>query len=159
MKLKVETWRIIWRYLVTLAVIYLVSFLALLSVFLSFNQETNTLYWLPFSVQHIVIISIFLGAGIIILFPTIFSYYYVVESKYFLMKKYWKIFQFDYANIEFIDIDESKRKKMVIFYSPTCGIKYLLGDKDGVLLETIIKKSHANMSVEEFKSKHPEVRY
>ncbi len=97
--------------------------------------------------------------GFSMLIPSLISYYYIVEDKYFIMKKFGKEYQFDYANIEFIDIEESQKKKMVIFYSPKSKTRYLLGDKDGKLLETLIKKCPPTISVNEFKRKHPEERY
>ena len=75
------------------------------------------------------------------------------------MKKFGKEYQFDYKNIEFIDVEESKRKNMAIFYSSKAKMRYLLGDKDGVLVDTLIKKCLNTMSREEFRRKHPEERY
>ena len=159
MKLRVEPWRIIWRFLITILVIYALAAGGILLTFIKIDSTTNEIIWLPFSTYHYIIISLLLAIGIGTFIPSLFSYYYVVEDKYFLMKKYGKTFEFTYKNIEFIDIDESKRKKMVIFYAPTCGTKYLLGDKKGVLLDTLIKKCHDIMSVEEFRRAHPEQRY
>lgn len=75
------------------------------------------------------------------------------------MKRVGKDYQFDYNNIYFIDIEKSKKKKMVIFYSSKAKMRYMLGDKDGVLLETLIKKCPKTMSVEEFRRRHPEEKY
>ena len=79
-----------------------------------------------------------------------------MESKYFIQKKFGREYQFDYSNIEFIDVENSKKKKMIIFYSKTAKMRYMLGDKDGVVLDTLIKKCPNVMSVEEFRRKHPE---
>lgn len=75
------------------------------------------------------------------------------------MYKYKKEYVFDYKSIEFIDIEESKRKKQVIFYSPRARTRYLLGDKNGKLLETLIKKCPNTLSVAQFRAKHPEEKY
>ena len=75
------------------------------------------------------------------------------------MKRYFKEYLFDYDKIEFIDIEQSKKKDMVIFYSSTAKMKYLLADKEGKLLEALIKKCPNTLSVEEFRRKHPEEKY
>lgn len=158
MKLKVHPWRIIWRYLVMLLVIYIVILGVFIWFFFSINEEGQIVpvEW-TFRQPLMIIIMLILGfSGLI---PSLISYYYIVEDKYFIMKKFGKEYQFDYKNIEFIDIEESKRKKMVIFYSPNSKTRYLLGDRDGKLLETLIKKCPETMSVSEFKRRHPEERY
>ena len=91
--------------------------------------------------------------------PAFASSYYIVDKHSFIVKKYGRETEFDYSNIEFIDIEASQKKKMVIFYSKTARMRYLLGDKDGILLETLIKKCPETMSKEEFRRRHPEEKY
>ena len=88
-----------------------------------------------------------------------FTYYYVIESKHFTMRRFWKEYVFDYKNIEFVDIEESRRKGQVIIYTKKSRTKYLIGDRKGVLLETVIKKCPQTMTVDEFRRAHPEERY
>ena len=159
MKLRVQPWRLIWRFLVALLVIYAVSFGAFISLF--FSIDFNTWVFTPVVWdyrQPLLIIGIFV-IGVAAFIPSLTSCYYICDKHSFIMKRYWKTYEFDYANIKFIDIDESKRKKMVIFWSTTARMKYLLGDKDGVLLDTLIKKCPDIMSKEEFRRAHPEERY
>lgn len=120
------------------------------------NMQITPVVW-DFK-QPLIIVGIFV-VSLIAFIPAITSYYYTVEKKCFIMRKYGKEYEFEYANIEFIDIEESKRKKMVIFYTKTAKTRYLLGDKDGVLLDTLIKKCPNIMSVEEFRRAHPEEKY
>ena len=126
-------------------IIYLLTIGIFFSMFFSIDQDTSTLVFLPFSYRQGLVIGITFLLGVIAFIPSLTSYYYVVENKYFIMKKYGKEYQFDYANIEFLDIEESKRKEMVIFYSSKGGMRYLLGDKIGVLLDTLIKKCQKNI--------------
>jgi len=159
MKLRIAAWRLIWRFLVVILIIYVVALGFLSYFFLTIDQETNSIVFLPFGINQIIILVGMFVLGVIAFIPSLTSCYYVVEKKSFTMRRYWKIYEFSYANIEFIDIEESKRKKMVIFYASTCKTKYLLGDKKGILLETLIKKCPNTMSVEEFRRRHPEEKY
>ncbi|MCR4912101.1 MAG: hypothetical protein K5925_06290 [Bacilli bacterium] len=158
-KYRVATWRIVWRFLVVLLIIYVILFSALSSLFIAFDSSSGTFYAIPWDYHQPMVIGIALAAGLGIFIPTLFSYYYMIEDKYFIMKKFGKEYQFEYKNIEFVDINESKRKNMAIFYSSKAKMRYLLGDKNGVLVETLIKKCPNTMSVEEFRRKHPEEKY
>ena len=84
---------------------------------------------------------------------------YVIEDKYFAVRRLKKEYVYDYNSIIFIDFEASKRKKMVILYTKKSGMKYMLGDKDGKLLETLEKKCPNTMSVSEFRRTYPQARY
>ena len=158
MKVRVSTWAITWRYLIFSLILIVVLFLAFFGVFFAPNAE-GVLTFVGFGVSQIMIVVLVPAVLVVFYLLSVFTYYYVIEDKYFIMKRFGREFIFDYKNIEFIDIDESKRKNQVIFYSPKSRTRYLLGDRDGKLLETLIKKCPKTMSVQEFKMKHPEERY
>ena len=159
MKLKINPWRLVWRFAVVLIVMYVAAFFMFFFLFFNFDKETGSFTFLKWDYRQPLVISIVFLLALGAFIPSLTSYYYVIENKYFIMKKYGKEIQFDYSNIEFIDIEESKKKKMVIFYGSKCKMRYLLGDKDGVLLETLIKKCPNTMSVNDFRRKHPEEKY
>ena len=158
MKVRVSTWAITWRYLIFSLILIVILFLAFFGVFFAPNTE-GVLTFVGFGVSQIMIVVLVPAVLVVFYLLSVFTYYYVIEDKYFIMKRFGREFIFDYKNIEFIDIDESKRKHQVIFYSPKSRTRYLLGDRDGKLLETLIKKCPKTMSVQEFKMKHPEERY
>ncbi len=158
MKVKVSVWRITWRYLIVSLIVLGALFGVSFTLFITVNEAGETIPATWGVGQYMLVI--FAGVALLFFyFLSIFSYYYVIEKDHFVLKRYWKEYQFDYKNIEFIDIEESKRKKQVIFYSPKSKTRYLLGDKDGVLLDTLIKKCPNTMSVPQFRAKHPEERY
>ena len=157
MKLKIGVWRITWRYLVVFLVIFLIAFGTCFSVF--FEITDTGVVPREFGSSQIIFLVIFFGIFIVTYILSLIGFYYVVEDKYFSVKKFGKEITYDYQNIEFIDIETSKRKKQVIFYSKVARMRYMLGDKNGVLLETLIKKCPNIMSVEEFRRRHPEERY
>ena len=158
MKLKVHPWRIIWRFLVALLVVYIITLGVFIGFFFTIN-DAGQIIPVEWTFRQPLIIGIMIALGFSMLIPSLLSYYYIVEDKYFIMKKFGREYEFNYSNIEFIDIEESQKKKMVIFYSPKSKTRYLLGDRDGKLLETLIKKCPPTMSVAEFRRKHPEERY
>ena len=48
---------------------------------------------------------------------------------------------------------------MIIFYSTKAKMRYMLGDNDGKVLETLIKKCPNILTKEEFRRRHPEESY
>ena len=103
------------------------------------------------------LIAVFTLLGLGAFIPSFFSYYQI-EKNHFLMKRYFREYIFDYDNIEYIDFEESERKNMVIFYSKTAKMKYLLGDKDGELLNALKKNCKNLYSLEELRRRHPQER-
>ena len=159
MKLRVAPWRIVWRFLVVFLVITIILFLSTSAVYFDIDLETWTWTPKPWEFSQVFIIIVLGVVFVTFLVMSLLFYYYKIEDKYFIMKRFGKEYQFEYKNIEFIDIEKSKKKGQVIFYSKTAKMRYMLGDKDGILLETLIKKCPETMSVEDFRRRHPEERY
>ena len=157
MKYKVATWRITWRFLLASLFVFLALIGMASSLF--FGAKDGKIFIQPFGVGQILLLSVFFGLSIGFYIITINNFYYTIDKHSFSMKKFSKTYEFDYKSIEFIDIEESKKKGLVIFYTPRGKLRYLLGDKDGVLLDTLIKKCPNIMSIEEFRRAHPEEKY
>ena len=156
MKVRVSWWRITWRFLLVYLVILIVAFFSFIGAFFSIDWSTFTWTPLEWGTGQTVFISVFAVLFLTTYIPSITCFYFIIDEYSFTQKRIGKDYIFEYKNIEFIDIDESKRKGMVIFYSSTAKMRYLLGDKDGVLLETLIKKCPSIMSKDEFRRRHPE---
>lgn len=90
---------------------------------------------------------------------SLFGYYYVIEKDHFLVYKLGRVFQYDYKNIMFIDVEKSKKENVITFYTPKAKMQYLLKDRQGLLLETLLKKCTNTVSLEEFRRLHPEEKY
>ncbi len=157
MVVRIHPWRITWRYLAVFAVLLIVGLISFSGLFLTMSNGSLVLR--PWGATHTAFVTVF-ATAFVALYPfALFGQSYVIEDKYFAVRKFKKEFVYEYKNIEFIDFDESKRKKMVILYTKKSRMKYLLGDKDGLLLETLIKKCPDVMNVYEFRRRHPEERY
>ena len=157
MKLKVATWRLTWRFLLAFLFVALAIFGMGSSIFL--GVVNGKLVFRPWSVGHTILLTVLFATSISFYIISLTSFYYQIENSYFIMRRFGKTYEFEYKSIEFIDIDESKKKNMVIFYTPKSKTRYLLGDKEGKLLETLIKKCPDVLTVEEFRRKHPEEKY
>ena len=160
MKYRPRIWSITWRYLIVALIIVVAALGFSFSVFFKADPDTGKLLFITtwgFSQYFIVVLIPAVLIGFYILSVT--QYYYIIDNKSFSLFRFGKEYVFEYKNIEFIDIDESKRKNQIIFYSPKSRTKYLLGDKGGVLLETLIKKCPNTLTVQEFRRAHPEERY
>ncbi len=157
MKLKVATWRLTWRFLLAFLFVALAIFGMGSSIFL--GVVDGKMVFLPWSAGHTILLAVLFGTSISFYIVSLTSFYYQIENSYFIMRRFGKTYEFEYKSIEFIYIEESKKKNMVIFYTPKSKTRYLLGDKEGKLLETLIKKCPNVLTVEEFRRKHPEEKY
>ena len=159
MKLKISLWRITWRYLIAALFFFVILIAFGFNIYLAKDPETGKTILAPWGVSQILFTAFIFGAIIIGYVLSVNNYYYIVEDDYFIVKKFSKTIQYDYRNIEFIDIETSQKKKQVIFYVKVAKMRYLLGDKDGVLLNTLIEKCKNTMSLEDFRRVHPEEKY
>ncbi len=159
MKVRPSIWSITWRYLIVAVIVSAAAFGMFFSIFFNINQETGAVTLAPWGVSHYLFVIV-MGVSLIgIYIFSITTYYYVIDKASFTVKRYGKAVEFDYRNIEFIDENESRRKHQVIFYSSKGRMRYLIADKKGLLLETLLKKCPKSLSIEEFRRKHPEERY
>lgn len=129
------------------------------TLFFQLDFENGTMVPKAWGVGQTIFVVVFGVLLVATYIPSTRCFYYIVEDKYFLQKRIGKDLEYDYKNIEFIDIETSKKKNMIIFYSSIAKMRYMLGDKDGKVLEALIQKCPNTMTVEEFRRRHPEERY
>lgn len=157
MVVRIHPWRITWRYLVVFTIIFAVAFSASFSLF--FLPGDGGLYVRPFGASQGIFIGVFFILFVVTYLMTLLGQKYIIEDKFFIVKRMGKEWIYDYSSIIFFDKEESIRRKMVIIFTKKSRTKYLLGDKDGKLLETVIKKCPNTMTVEEFRRAYPSERY
>ena len=63
-----------------------------------------------------------------------------------------------YSDIVYIDIEKSKKKKTLIFVTNKGHVRYLVLDKEQILLDTLIEKCNNLLTLEKLKKKYPEVK-
>lgn len=158
MVVRIHPWRITWRFLIVFLILFIVIFFSCFSLF--FEVESgSSVHVKPFSTSHALFIAIFITIFASSYVMALIGQAYVIEDKYFVVRRLRKEYVYEYKSIIFVDIEASKRKKMVILYTQKSGMKYLLGDKEGKLLETIIKKCPNTLTLEEFRRAYPKERY
>ena len=158
MVLKIHPWRITWRYLIIFAIVLGIAFASCFSIFFSID-ENGAVSLAAFGSSQGIFIGVFVALFLSTYLMAMKGQYYIVEDKYFTVKRLKKEYIYDYASIIFVDVEESKRKNMVILYTKKSGMRYMLGDKEGKLLETIIKKCPNILSKSEFRRQYPMERY
>lgn len=158
MIVRIHPWRVTWRYLVVYFIILAITFVSTLSMWFSLDENGKVIFN-SFGVSQGIFIAVFGALFIATYLMAMRGQYYIIENKYFIVRRLRKEYVYDYSSIVFIDVNESKRKGMVIFFTQKSGMKYLLGDKEGKLLETLIKKCPNSLSLEEFRRQYPRERY
>ena len=158
MIVRIHPWRVTWRYLLVYFIVFVIAFVSAISMFFALDANGNVI-WREFGISQGIFIAVFAVLFLTTYLMAIRGQYYIIENKYFIVRRLRKEYVYDYSNIIFLDVDESKRKKMVIFYTKKAGMKYLLGDKDSKLLDTLIKKCPNTLSREEFRRQYPQERY
>ena len=157
MVVRIHPWRITWRYLLVFTVIFAISFSASFNLF--FIPGDGGVYIRPFGAPQAIFISIFFILFVVTYLMALLGQKYIIEDKFFTVKRMGKEWSYDYSSIIFFDKEQSLKKNIAIIFTKKSRTKYLLGDKDGKLVETIIKKCPNTMSVEEFRRAYPNERY
>ena len=140
MKIRASIWQVTWRYLIFAAAMGVIVYGSFFfTIYMKADDNGKFVFAEWGFTQYLFTIFVPLVLIFFYFFST-FTYYYVIEKHSFIMKRMGKEYEFEYKNIEFIDVEVSKKKHQVIFYSPKCRTRYLIGDKDGILLDTLIKK-------------------
>ena len=157
-KYRPHPWRLIWRFLIVFLVLFTIFFIMSFNTYVGVDDEGH-IFLRHWEATQYIFFFLILALGVGTFIPSLTSCYYLIDNNSFTFKKYGKTLEFKYDNIEFVDIETSKRKNQVIFYSKTAKMRYLLNDKEGVLLDTLIKKCPNTLTLEEFRKKHTEEKY
>ena len=158
-KLRVPFWSILWRFLIVFALVILVAFFGFVGLYITYDVENGMISLVPWEAKQIIITSLILVAAIALLIFSYLGYYYVVEKDHFICVRLGRVIQYDYKNIIFIDVDKSKSQSVITFYSTRAKMQYLIKDKDGILLDSMVKRCQNLVSLEEFRRIHPEEKY
>ena len=154
MKIRINPWRFIWRVAIITLVLYFIVFLVSYEMFYYITFNPFMLHFLPWDYRQPLLLGAILILAIIATILAIKNTYFQLEDKDLLYRKFGKEFEFSYDKVEFIDVEQSKRKKMVIFYSTVSKAQYLLGDDKEEVLNHMIKKCKNVISKDDFRRRH-----
>lgn len=113
---------------------------------------------LPWSAGAYVILFCYIALCIALFIGIALNYFYVVENKGIVVKRLGKSLLYKYSEIIYIDEEESKKTKMVTFVMKNGDVRYLTYDKEGKLLDIMLKNCKNLISKEELKEKFPRVK-
>ena len=148
MKLPVDRKRTIITFLIADLIFAVLLFLSCIYLFLF--QAWGVTQW--------IIIALFVIISAFMLIMSLTRNFYVIESKYLVVVKGNKNMYYDYADVVYIDKEQSERKRVLTFCTNKGHARYLPFDKEGKIYKTMINKCHNLLSEEEFKEQFPNVK-
>ena len=148
MKLPVNRKRTIITFVIADVIFAAVMFLSCINLFL-FQKWT--------AIQF-AIIGLFVIVSVVMLVLSLTRNFYVIESKYLVVVKVNKEMYYHYADVVYIDKEQTERRKVLCFYTNKGHTRYLPFDKDGKIYTTFLNKCHNLLTEEDFKAQYPNVK-
>ena len=118
----------------------------------------NLFYLTPWDYRQIVIVSIYTAVMVAILIFSINSQYYLINKKDITECKFGKKFEYYYNDIIYIDVEGSKKSKILSFVTKYGHVKYLTFDKEGKIFEAAMSKCQNLITLEEVHAKFPGIK-
>lgn len=125
-------------------------------VFLGFYQVFVTSNWT--AIQPI-LIMVYLTICICIFVAVYFNHYYEVANKEVIVKRLGKLLHYRFNEILYIDEEQSRKKKTVTFVTSRGDAVYLTYDKEGKLIEILLKECKNLITLDELKAKFPNIYF
>lgn len=144
--LRPNAWRII-RIFIILFIVFELIFYA------TFQGAITGNFW-PLENSFYIYTTSLVAASILFCALSIFQTSYEVTSLKLIHTKMGKVMEYFWADIVYIDEDFSSKKKMMLFYTKDGREHYLAFDKNAIIYQTALEKSHL-ISKEEFQRKFP----
>ncbi len=148
MKLPVDRKRTIITFVIADLIFALMLFLSCINIFL----------FQKWGAVQIVIIGIFVLFSIIMLVFSLTRNFYVIESKYLVVVKGTKVLNYVYADVVYIDQEQSERKRVLSFCTNKGHVRYLPFDKEGKIYTTFLNKCHNLLELDEFRRRFPNAK-
>ena len=148
MKLPVDRKRTILIFIIADLVFAALLFLSCYNIFL----------FQKWGVIHFLIIGMFVAVSISMLVLSLTRNFYVVESKYLVVVKAFKETVYNYADVVYIDKEQSEKKRTLVFFTQYGHSRYLPFDKHGEIYATFLKKCHNLLNDDEFRIRYPNVK-
>ena len=104
------------------------------------------------------IIGIWIAFSIGLILFTFFFSYYEVYKKYVTVIRFRKKLIYYYSDVVYIDERQYEKGRTIAFYTKQGHVRYLMGDKKGVLFKAMIANCQNRLSEEDFRIKYPQVK-
>ena len=125
---------------------------------LLFTSCINIFVFQKWSAVQFVIIGLFIFFSIFMLVLSLTRNFYVIESKRLVVIKGRKEYYYNYADVVYIDKEQSEKKRVLVFCTNKGIARYLPFDKEGKIYTAFLNKCHNVLELEEFKKKYPKIR-
>ena len=117
----------------------------------------NLFYLSKWSYWQFIIIGVYTFFMVVLLIVSINTQYYEINKKDLTECKFGKKYVYFYTDIIYIDIEGSKKSKILSFVTKYGHVKYLTFDKEGKIFEAATTRCKNLLSLEEVKRKFPNV--
>ena len=148
MKVKVSKKRILLMWLATFFIIGVVVTLMFFNLF----------YLTKWGVWQPVILGIYTVVMVVILIASINTQYYEINKKDLTECKFGKRATYFYNEIIYIDIEGSKKSKILSFVTKYGHVKYLTFDKEGKIFDVCVSRCRNLITLEEVRAKFPGIK-
>ena len=118
----------------------------------------NLFYQSKWDYRQFLIIGIYVTVMVVILILSLNTQYYEINKKDITECKFGKKYIYFFSDIIYIDVEGSKRSKILSFVTSHGHVKYLTFDKDGKIFEAAINKCKNLITLEEVKRKFPGIK-
>ena len=118
----------------------------------------NLFYQSKWDYRQLLIIGIYSTVMVIILILSLNTQYYEINKKDLTECKFGKKYVYFYSDIIYIDVDGSRKSRILSFVTKFGHVKYLTFDKEGKIFETVMNKCKNLISLEEVKAKFPGIK-
>ena len=148
MKLPVDRKRTIITFIIADIIFAALLFLSCINIFLF--QKWNAVQF--------AIIGVYVIVSIAMLVLSLTRNFYVIESKYLVVVRVKKEMYYHYADVVYIDKEQTERRRVLCFYTRQGHTRYLPFDKEGKIYKTFLKNCHNALKKEEFEKQYPNVK-
>ena len=118
----------------------------------------NLFYLSSWDYRQIVIVAIYTAVMVAILFFSISTQYYEINKKDLTECRFGKKLVYFYNDIIYIDVEGSKKSKILSFVTKYGHVKYLTFDKEGKIFDAVMSKCKNLISLEEVRGKFPGIK-
>ena len=149
MRLRISFWRM-------LKIGIIATLIGAVLVFLGFYQFFVTSNW---TALQPILIMVYLTICICIFVAVYFNHYYEVTNKEVIVKRLGKLLHYRFNEIIYIDEEQSRNKKTVTFVTSRGDAVYLTYDKEGKLIDILLKECKNLITLDELKAKFPNIYF
>jgi len=148
MKVRVDIKRTIRTFIIADIIFAALLFLSCINLFL----------FTKFGAIQIFLIILFVAVSILMLVLSLKRNFYVIENKYLVVVRSFKEMYYHYADVVYIDEEQSQRRKILCFCTNKGHTRYLPFDANGEIYKVMLKRCNNLLSEEEFKRRYPNVK-